>query len=58
MDLTEIDPPSAVLAVLSDAVAAKNLKTSVDKAFGRNAVIYDIKTGAEVYEPCRFNFIT
>ena len=53
----EIDLPSAVLGVLSDDEKIK-LKTSVDKAFGRNVVIHDIKTGGESYEPCRFNFIT
>ena len=53
----EIDLPSAVLGVLSADEKSK-LKTSVDKAFGRNVVIHDIKSGGEVYEPCMFNFIT
>jgi len=53
----EIDIPCADPAVLSDDEKTK-LKASVDKAFGRNVVIHDIKTGGELYEPCRFNFIT
>jgi len=53
----EIDLPSAVLAVPSDDEKTK-LKTSVDRAFGRNVVIHDIRTGGEVYEPCKFDFIT
>ena len=53
----EIDLPSADPTVLSDDEKTK-LKASVDKAFGRNVVVHNIKTGGELYEPCRFNFIT
>ena len=53
----EIDLPSADLAVLSDDKKTK-LKASVDKAFGKNVVVHDIKTAGGLYERCRCNSIT
>lgn len=48
----QIDLPSTVPGHVSDEEKVR-LKTHVDKAFGRDVKINDIKTGGKVYAPCR-----
>lgn len=50
-DFIQIDLPSTVPGHISDEEKAR-LKTHVDKAFGRDVRIIDIKTGGKVYEQC------
>lgn len=52
----QIDLPSTVPGHVSDEEKAR-LKTHVDKAFGRDVKINDIKTGGKVYEQCRSSMV-
>jgi predicted PhzF superfamily epimerase YddE/YHI9 len=55
-EFIQIDLPSTVPGHVSDEEKAR-LKTHVDKAFGRDVKINDIKTGGKVYAPCRSSMV-